>query len=217
MQYTTQFWRQISPIYDAILEHGFVRELTTGTLPLANFQYYIGQDALYLLDFSRALAQLSVKAESADDVLQFQVFAENAIRVERALHAHYFTQFAIPPESRKMPACFAYTNFLLATTAIQALAVGAAAVLPCFWIYREVGKHIYGKADLANHPYRSWIDTYAGTEFDLAVQQMLAITERLAVESGPATRQLMTDAFVKSSQLEWLFWNDAYELRGWGI
>ncbi|GAB3892382.1 thiaminase II [Spirosoma agri] len=214
MKFTEQLWQDIQPIYDSILKHGFVAELSAGNLPNATFQCYIQQDALYLADFARALNQLAARSATPDDMLQFTQFAQNAILVERVLHETYFALYAIQPETVKMPACFAYTNYLLATTALQSVAVGAAAVLPCFWIYRQVGKHIYQQASQEN-PYRAWIDTYAGDAFDQSVTQMLAITDQFAELASPSEREKMRDAFRLSSRLEWYFWNDAYEQNRW--
>ncbi|QJW88198.1 thiaminase II [Spirosoma taeanense] len=214
MHFTDQLWQQITPLYETIVSHGFVQELAAGSLPAPKFQYYIQQDALYLTDFSRALAQLSVKASAPADILQFTEFAANAIRVERILHETNFDLYNIQPETQKKPACFAYTNFLLAMTATQSLAVGAAAVLPCFWIYREVGKYIHAQSRERN-PYQAWIDTYAGDAFDQVVGQMLDLTERLANEASSAEQEKMQEAFVQSSRLEWYFWNDAYQLTDW--
>ncbi|GAA4396277.1 thiaminase II [Nibrella viscosa] len=216
MRFTEQLWQQITPIYEAILAHGFVRELTTGSLPAEKFQYYIQQDALYLTDFSRALAQLASKSHQPDDILALTEFAANAIRVERILHESYFAGFGISAGAQKMPACFAYTNFLLTATAHESPAVGAAAVLPCFWIYREVGKFIYAKAASPN-PYQSWIDTYAGDAFDQVVSQMLNLTDQLADGASTKEKEKMAEAFRQSSRLEWYFWNDAYILHRWQV
>jgi thiaminase/transcriptional activator TenA len=214
MKFTEQLWEDIKPVYDAILQHGFVAELMVGNLPSATFQYYIQQDALYLADFSRALNQLAARSVRPDDMLQFTQFAQNAILVERALHETYFTLYAIQPETKKMPACFAYTNYLLATTSLQSIAVGAAAVLPCFWIYRQVGKFIYQRA-IQENPYRAWIDTYAGDAFDQSVTQMLALTDQFAELASPSEQAAMREAFRVSSRLEWYFWNDAYTQNQW--
>lgn len=214
MTFTDQLWQDISPMYEAILSHGFVTDLTTGNLPTTTFQYYIQQDALYLIDFSRALNQLAARSGTPDHILQFTQFAQNAILVERVLHETYFALYNIQPELVKMPTCFAYTNYLLATTSLQSLAVGAAAVLPCFWIYRQVGKHIYQQA-IQENPYRRWIDTYAGDAFDQSVNQMLTLTDRLADEAGASERKKMREAFRISSRLEWYFWNDAYTQTRW--
>ncbi|QHV98193.1 TenA family protein [Spirosoma endbachense] len=214
MKFTEQLWEDIKPVYDAILQHGFVAELMAGNLPSATFQYYIQQDALYLADFSRALNQLAARSVRPDDMLQFTQFAQNAILVERALHETYFTLYAIQPETKKMPACFAYTNYLLATTSLQSIAVGATAVLPCFWIYRQVGKFIYQRA-VQENPYRAWIDTYAGDAFDQSVTQMLALTDQFAELASPSEQAAMREAFRVSSRLEWYFWNDAYTQNRW--
>ncbi|WP_080058523.1 thiaminase II [Spirosoma aerolatum] len=216
MKFTEQLWQDIAPIYESILKHGFVDELMTGSLPTALFQYYIQQDALYLADFSRALNLLAARSVSTDDGLQFTQFAQNAILVERALHETYFSLYGIEPTSSKMPACFAYTNYVLATTSLQSVAVGAAAVLPCFWIYRQVGTHIYQQA-IQENPYRAWINTYAGEAFDESVNQMLAVTDRLAEQAGETEQMRMRDAFRMSSQLEWYFWNDAYTQNRWQV
>lgn len=216
MTFTDQLWQDIAPIYESILSHGFVNELLAGSLPSPTFQYYIQQDALYLTDFSRALNQLAARATTPDDTLQFTQFAQNAILVERALHETYFALYDIKPETAKMPACFSYTNYLLATTSLQSLAIGAAAVLPCFWIYRQVGKHIYERA-IQENPYRSWINTYAGDAFDESVKQMLALTDAYAETAGESEREKMREAFRVSSRLEWYFWNDAYEQNRWQI
>ena len=52
--------------------------------------------------------------------------------------------------------------------------VGAAAVLPCFWIYAEVGRDLAARASgvLATdlqHPYAQWVTTYDAPEFHAAV------------------------------------------------
>ena len=63
-----------------------------------------------------------------------------------------------------------------------------AALLPCFWIYAEVGRDIHARAAAAN-PYRAWIDTYAGEEFHAAVRAMIAATDDAAKEvNSPLAR-----------------------------
>ncbi|GAB3569192.1 thiaminase II [Spirosoma luteolum] len=214
--FSDTLWAAISPVYTAILDHGFVGELTRGTLPPDRFHYYLQQDALYLADFSRALVQLAVRADNPADRLLLIGFADSAIRVEQLLHEAYFTQYGISAAPAKQPACFAYTSYLLATTALEPLAVGAAAVLPCFWIYREVGRGIHSQS-VANNPFQAWIDTYAGEAFDTSVRQMIDLTNRLAQRADASTRAQMSEAFAQASRLEWLFWNDAYTRQQWLI
>ncbi len=215
MKFTGTLWQEIEPIYQAIIEHPFNQELAQGTLEREKFKFYVQQDSLYLADFGRTLALVGSRSRDPVRVLDFVKFAEGAIVVERALHEEYFKLFGITtPTLKQSPTCSAYTNFLLATAAHRSYEEGVAALLPCFWIYREVGHHIYQNA-AANNPYQRWIDTYAGEEFGLLVDKAIDITDEAARQASVAAKGLMTDAFVTSTRLEWMFWDSAYRLESW--
>ncbi len=215
MRFTETLWSDIAGIYQAILRHPFNEELAQGVLPREKFAFYMQQDALYLADFARALAMMAGRAPDEAAIIQFVRFAEGVAVVERALHQTYFHEFGIEaPTRQQSPACFAYTNFLLATTATRSYAEGMAALLPCFWIYREVGNDIYRRA-APNNPYQKWIDTYASREFAETVDQAIALTDQIADHASQATRDRMRGAFEYSSRLEWLFWDSAYRLERW--
>jgi thiaminase/transcriptional activator TenA len=209
---------RIERLYDNILDHPFNRALADGTLSQEQFQRYMLQDAYYLIAFSRSLAIASAKAIDPDEMIIFAQNARNAIVVERSLHASFFARFGIHDEAviatEPSPTCANYTNFLLATAYHAPYEVLVAALLPCFWIYWEVGKAIYQRAQPGN-PYQDWIDTYAGDEFGNIVQEVIAIADRLAEHADPALRKQMLQAFVRASQLEWMFWDSAYRLEEW--
>ena len=215
MRFVDALWQEITPIYQAIIAHPFNQELTQGTLPRARFEFYMQEDALYLADFGRALAIIAGRSGTPERMLDFVRFAEGAVVVERALHASYFQLFGIrEPATLQPPACFAYTNYLLATVATRSYEEGVAALLPCFWIYREVGTHIHRHA-APDNPYQKWIDTYAGEDFGRLVERAIAIVEETAQETTEAGRRRMREAFVTSSRLEWMFWDAAYRLEAW--
>lgn len=217
MKFTNELWGSIADIYDAIVRHPFNTELAEGTLAREKFAFYIQQDALYLLDFSRSLAIMAGRAATSQQILQFVRYAEWIIVEERALHESYFSLFGIEqPSTTPSPACFAYTNYLLATVSTRSYEEGVAALLPCFWIYREVGNHILRHATPDN-PYQRWIDTYASTEFAELVDQVIALTDERARQSSEATRRLMQQAFITSSKLEWCFWDSAYRMERWAL
>lgn len=94
----------------------------------------------------------------------------------------------------------------------DSLEVGMASLLPCFWIYREVGNYIEKHADKSN-PYYRWIETYASEGFSNTVDEAIGIFDMLADNTTENMRQRMLDAFYKSACLEWHFWNDAYQIK----
>ena len=214
MTFTQQCAQDVATLYAAIIDHPFNQELQAGTLAAARFGYYVQQDSLYLADYARALALLAAKAPSsavAEDLLNY---ARDGIAVERALHGHFLDRFNLQPATEQLPACMAYTSFLLARTALDAYAVGLAAVLPCFSIYRDVGHHIAAHVRPDN-PYQPWIDTYSDAAFDTAVRRMLDLTDEAAANADTATVSAMSAAFLHSTRCEWSFWDAAYQQTQW--
>src|SRR5882672_10410645 len=224
MNATTGFsraaWDQNAQVYDIIRTMLFNAELASGTLSEARFKHYITQDAHYLIGFGRALTLAAAKAPDPERIVQFAKSAEGAIVVERALHGSFFTQYAITSkvfaDTPLSPACHHYVSYLLATAHAEPYEVLLGALLPCFWIYAEVGRDIHARAAPAN-PYRAWIDTYAGEDFHAAVRAVIGATDEAADGASPGLRQHMQAAFRRATQLEWVFWDSAYRLETWPV
>ncbi len=117
-------------------------------------------------------------------------------------------------DAEPSPDCLAYTSYLIAAAYHEPWEVLVAALLPCFWIYWDVGCAIARTATPEN-PYRAWIDTYADERFGEAVRTVIATSDRAAAAATAATRTKMLAAFVRACQYEWLFWDGAYQRRFW--
>lgn len=217
MNWTDQAWEAIQPIYHEILKMPFIEELKNGTLPLEKFQFYMLQDAKYLEHYGRALATLGSKAADNEMALDFFEFGKNALIVERALHEAYFKQFNLEPnqEITIEPVCHHYIHFLKSTVAYDPIEVATAAILPCFWIYKEVGDHIYQNQNTENNPYKNWIETYSGEEFAEGVKKALQYSNYMAENSTEKGRKAMLEAFIAASRLEFNFWDAAYRNITW--
>ena len=220
MSFSQDAWQQIEGLYAAILELPFNQELAAGTLTRERFTFYMLQDAQYLTYFARALAVTAARAPDADALIQFAGSAREAVVVERALHAGFFKQYGITPAEAEAtepsPTCSHYTHYLLAVAHNAPYEVSVAALLPCFWIYWEVGKHLLEIAQ-PNNPYQAWIDTYADEAFADGVKKVIAISDQVAAGATPGTRADMLQAFVRASQLEWMFWDSAHRLERWPV
>lgn len=217
MNWTDQAWEAIQPIYQAILKMPFIEELKNGTLPLEKFQFYMLQDAKYLEHYGRALAALGSKAADNEMALDFFEFGKNALIVERALHEAYFKQFKLEPnqEITIEPVCHHYIHYLKSIVAYDPIEVATAAILPCFWIYKEVGDHIYQNQNTENNPYKNWIETYSGEEFAEGVKKALQYSNYMAENSTEKGRKAMLEAFIAASRLEFNFWDAAYRNITW--
>lgn len=211
-------WQRTARLRAAIDALPFNTELTAGTLSAERFRGYIVQDALYLGQYSRVLAIAGARGPDAATLHAFASSALEAVAVEQALHEQYLARFGVDPatlaDAEPSPDCLSYTSFLLATAYHDTWEVTVAALLPCFWIYWDVGSRIAQLA-AAENPYRAWIDTYADAAFGEAVRTVVGITDRAAAATTDTVRARMLNAFVRSSQYEWLFWDGAYQQRAW--
>ena len=218
MSFSQDVWSKNINLYQKTLQHPFNQELAKGTLDPAAFSHYIIQDAHYLLAYGRALAVCAAKAFDADDVIQFAEGAKIAIVVERSLHDSFMQNFEISKQQfENTPltlACHHYTSFLTATAWSESYPVVLASLLPCFWIYAEVGKDIVQNS-VPNNPYQAWVDTYSGEEFHTAVKNIIATIDRVAARCDTDTLEKMHQAYTRGAQLEWLFWDSAYHQKQW--
>jgi thiaminase/transcriptional activator TenA len=218
--FSREAWERNAAIYETIRAMPFNAQLASGSLSEARFKHYITQDAHYLIGFGRALALAAAKAPDADRIVQFAKSAEGALVVERSLHGSFFKQYGITAQvfaqTPLSPACHHYVCYLLATAYAEPYEVLLGALLPCFWIYAEVGRDIHARAASAN-PYQAWIDTYAGEEFHAAVSAVIATTDAAAAEVSASLRARMHAAFTRATQLEWMFWDSAFRLETWPI
>ena len=218
--FSSSAWQCNQTIYEEILAMPFNQDLMNGTLAESRFKHYMIQDAHYLEGFARALSLASAKGLNTDHVVHFAGAAQTAIIVERSLHADFFTRFGISKEAfeaaEPTPVCEHYISYLLRVAALEPFEVVLAALLPCFWIYREVGKHIHARA-VSPNPYQAWIDTYAGEEFEKAVDAVIAVVDDVAKQASPRTLAAMHHAFRRATQLEWMFWDSAYREEAWPV
>ena len=208
--------QSVDDLFDRIYQHPFNQALSQGVLSQATFFYYLEQDALYLGEFSKALA---ITAARLPNLVQSQSLlrcALEAIDAEHSLHAEYLRlknetgMNTLEPD----PACFMYTNYILKMASLASVEEAVACLLPCFWVYREVGKKISGES-ASDNPYAAWINLYSSEAFNQSVEAVIAIVNELGDSASDTLREKMKQAFMKSTQLEWLFWDGAYQHNAW--
>jgi thiaminase/transcriptional activator TenA len=215
---TKAIWDRIDPIYRRVLEHPFLMGVRDGTLDHAAFGRYIVQDALYLREYARSLALCAARGADSPTVEMFCAHSASAIATERLMHASLMGQMGIDPEGLDgavpTPTCFAYTSFTKQACGLGERHEAIASVLPCYWIYREVGHELMA-AGSPDPAYQIWIDTYADPIFNEAVEGALTACDAAAAELGPAATEAMVAAAETAARYEWMFWDSAYHDERW--
>jgi thiaminase/transcriptional activator TenA len=220
MTFTGELWVSIAPIYDAILRHPFLRGLTDGSLARDAFQYYVIQDAHYLRDFARALSIAAARAPREDWIIMLNEHSAGALRVERSLHETFFRDFGLTEKDVAAvplaPTNLAYTSYLLAVAYSAPFHEALAALLPCYWIYWQVGKTL--RAQGSPDPfYQRWIETYGGEEFGAVVEEVLALANLVGAELSAGQRGRLRAHVVTTTRYEWLFFEMGLRQERWPV
>ncbi|MEE1650773.1 bifunctional hydroxymethylpyrimidine kinase/phosphomethylpyrimidine kinase [Brachybacterium sp. J144] len=205
--WTAALWEAGAPLAAAIDASGFVAALVDGSLPEEQFSVYLAQDAHYLQRYSRALAALAASAPDDEARAFWAASSRTCLETELELHRSWL---APRPEAASLPVgpvTSAYTDFLLARALGSPHAVGAAAALPCFWLYAQVGA---GLPEVpADHPYRDWLDTYRDPDFVAGVRGALGIVERELAAASPEVRAEAARDFLLACRHELEFFEQA--------
>jgi len=219
-RFSAQLWSGIEGTYQAILEHPFITGLADGSLERAAFEFYVVQDAHYLREYARALSVAAARAPSEGDIAMFNEHAAGAIAVERSLHEGFFADFGLGEDdvagTPMAPTNLAYTSYLIATAYGGSFGDLLGAVLPCYWIYWEVGKALIEKGS-PDPVYGRWIEAYSSQEFAEVVTPVLALTDRLGPALSQPQRASAARHFATTSRYEWMFWEMGYRRERWPI
>ncbi|AEM21364.1 putative transcription activator [Brachyspira intermedia PWS/A] len=213
MKFSEMVWKRNQDLYNKIINTNFNKELMDGSLDKKKFAYYIEQDSLYLKYYSKALAIISSKIHNVDYALVFLKSSINSYIVEEEIvHKYFRDTFKFENTNKITTANLGYTSFLINTAHTEAFETAASSILPCFWIYNELGKYIKANAEVENNPYKKWIDTYADEEFSKATEYMIKILDNLYDNASDVVKEKMIAVFDIAFIWEYRFWNDAYNL-----
>ena len=216
--FTEEAWKQNRDIYEAILAHPFLKGLQDGTLPKEAFTFYMIQDAHYLREFARALGVLASHAPRSDWAAFLNTHAADSFKEEQNLHQGIFKEYGISASqvasTEPAPEAFAYTNYLVATAYGRPFPEALASLLPCYWIYWEVGKELKQRGS-KDPVYQRWIDNYSSEAYGDAVRAILAMADAVAATASPAELARMRENFRRSARYEWMFWDSAFARRPW--
>ncbi|MGA0616362.1 thiaminase II [Paracoccus sp. KR1-242] len=209
-------WRDAAPDWDDYTRHAFVEGMRDGTLPRADFLAYLVQDYLFLIHFSRAWALAVVKAGDLDEMRACSATVHALLDHEMSLHVQTCASAGIDVDAlTRTPEAItniAYTRYVTDAGLSGDFLDLLAALMPCVLGYGEIGTRLAGDC-APDTPYRDWIETYAGAEYQDACTkagQLLdsALVKRLGdhPETSPRWTALQ-ERFATATRLEVAFWS----------
>jgi thiaminase/transcriptional activator TenA len=210
-----------APIRKRILEHPFVRGLGDGTLPGDQYQYYLRQDYVFLIEYCRVLALAAARAADLAVAGRFSDLLNQTLNVEMDLHRETCWSCGISPEALEdttpAPTTLAYTNHLRLAAETSALPAIAAAILPCAHGYWEIATALRSRGLPSVPAYANWIKAYTADEYAAAAQWLADLLDRLGEELSSRSEDALRDVFLTSTRYEYLFFDMAQRMEEWPV
>lgn len=201
--------------WDHFARHQFVERLANGSLPADCFKYYLIQDYIFLIHFSRAWALAAYKATTIEEIRECAATVHALINEEIQLHVTYCAGFGIDEAcmaaTPEHPANLAYTRFVMELGHAGDLLDLLTALAPCVVGYGEIGVRLQQTAKTEGNPFAEWISAYGGAEYRAVVDRASAQLDRVArarlgdITSSPRMGELQ-GIFDRATALEIDFW-----------
>lgn len=221
--FTARAWEATADVRAAIESLAFLRQLADGSLALEAFAHYLEQDTIYLIGYARALALLAAKAPHPEQAAFWARAAATAATAEGLLHADLLREPALGAATRARggdraeasPTTLGYVSYLVATAATEPYPVAVAAVLPCFWVYADVGARLSATSAGADaHPYKRWVQAYGDPAFQTSAQDACDVADTCATDNAQQDAAMLT-AFTTATRYELEFWRSAHTQERW--
>lgn len=207
--------REAAGDWHAYTHHAFVEQLGAGTLPRETFLHYLTQDYIFLFHFARAWALAVVKSETIAEARFAASIVNGLMDAEMSLHVDICGKAGIP-EAALLAAAeerenLAYTRFVLDAGMSGDFLDLVAALAPCVLGYGEIGERL-AREGAVDTPYRQWIDTYAGDDYQglcASVGELIETSMRGRLGEAPAALPRwasLSKRFRTATRLEVGFW-----------
>lgn len=216
MKLTEILYKSVEDIWTSYNEHPFVKGIENGNLDLKKFKYYMIQDYLYLLDYSKIFALGVVKAPDEEIMRFFADLVNSTLNSEMGIHKKYMERLNITTEDVKNTkislANKSYTNYMLWQSENGDILDLIVSVLSCSWSYKVIADKINKNNVNAkeNNFFGEWINGYISDEYAESNDRLLKFVDILGQNISSEKIEKLKEIFVDCSKYEYMFWDMAY-------
>lgn len=218
-RFSDQLRASAAVIWEAQHAHPFVVGIGDGTLDFERFAFWVRQDYLFLIEYSRMLAIGAARAPELATMRRFADLAQATLSDEMDLHRSYCEELGISREELERepiaPTTRGYTDFLVRVAQSGDFTELVAALLPCMWGYSEIGRRLADRGLPVDERYAKWIEMYASPDFAQLADWCRELADEVGAGIPPAARARATEAFRTSSRYELAFWEMAWAGESW--
>jgi thiaminase (transcriptional activator TenA) len=213
-------------IWQSILNHRFITELSSNTLPTNKFLFYLKQDHYFLGEFSKFLQSAKQKAIDKQmnqwlDGLYIST-VDFEIEMQRQMLGSIDPSSSRPLEARSYrhsdnttiipcKTTLDYTAYLKHVSSFGTFGEIVSVMAPCPWTYLEIAQ----QSSRSNHNevYSNWVKFYSSEESVKQVDKIKQILNMLGQTENEESKNIMKNHFANACKHEYLFWETAYNLH----
>lgn len=220
--FSNRIFKRVESLWNAYLEHPFVKGIGEGTVDEEKFRHYMKQDYIYLIEYSRIFA---IGAAKAHDLKTMTIFADllyGTMNKEMSLHREYAAKFGISnaelEATKPSAAVTAYTSYMLNKAQNGGVENAIAAVLTCAWSYNFIGKELATWPRALEHDlYGNWVKMYSSDAFSKIAADCIDLIDQIAEDKPEHELQALEDIVVRTSYFEYIFWDMAENTSMWPV
>lgn len=206
------------PYWEKNNTHPFVQGLADGSLPKEKFKFFMTQDHLYLIQYSKVFAMGVIKAQEEADMRLFASLISATLDVENAIHKSYLKKLELTNEelAAATPSIVtdSYTNYMIAEAQKGGLAEIMAAVLACSWTYKLIGDYLEQYPGAKEQEfYGEWVRQYMGDSYREANDLMIDMFDRFSEGASEEQLQKLEHIVYACTQYEYMFWDMAWNMK----
>ena len=194
------------PLIENIIKHIFIVQLIAGSLPKDIFEKYIIQDIIYCKDYQKSLYNLSQKLSEDKD----KKFFEKAANSTKSIIDYLKKEYNVDESKEEyLPLCKEYSMFEK-DSVNESIEQGLGSLLPCYYVYNEIGKYIQKQEIGKDNIYADFIKSTFEESKSLNVY--FEICERYSKKSEDSYKRMM-ESFLKGVEYEYYFFDSCYNYK----
>lgn len=219
MKTTEMLLEATKNIWEDYNKHPFVSGIQNATLEKEKFKYYIIQDFLYLIEYTKVFALGIAKAKNLEMMQLFSSYVHLLTHSEMDIHKGYMGRLGISQEELDRTAValdnLSYTSYMLRIAYEESEVEILTAILSCAYSYEVIAKNIVrNNPDSINDDfYGDWICGYASEEYAKENIILFDTLNRLTENYTQTQIEHLVNIFVTCSRYELEFWEMSWKMK----
>ncbi|MBC1935914.1 thiaminase II [Listeria grandensis] len=219
VRFSEKLYVENREIWQKSKDHLFVKRLADGSLEREAFRYYLLQDHYYLTHYVKVIALGIAHADDYGAMIELSRSLASLENSELRMRETFYPVVGIEMADLEgivpSPAAYHYTSHMYRVAGSQSLGRILAGILPCYWLYREIGEQYAGQVS-PDPLYQAWLAIYQDAEYAKGLQRQVDLLDRIARTLPNSELAAMQDDFRISSYAELAFWEMGLRQETWG-